>query len=413
MSAAVKQSRPQVWMDTPGDWSWPGRAAEAVEALPSPPSWVPAFPPRLEPLASGASGALGGRLRGIGAAQPRANPRLVVLATLISGLIAACCALLLLHGPGGFERVFTGQQSTPAAATAGTGAAHVAPAPAPLPTLLAGNHDAAGSSVDTASYASAALGGEGSFHVYLPPGFAESGARYPVLYLLHGNEQHATAFLELGLQGELDRLIAAHEVPPMIAVMIQGGKGANNWRDHGSRGYESYVIEVQQLIDRMLPTQAARSARAIAGDSMGGYGAMNVALGNPRRFSIVESWLGFFNGLEDELQAARPVIAREGLHAYLYGGASDPIADPSENAPFAAQLRDAGAHAHSAVYVGGHTMETLQAHLRHMLLYVGRSLYENQRKAAPATVAPAARAVSVHSSRPPGGAGAATIAARP
>jgi enterochelin esterase-like enzyme len=298
-----------------------------------------------------------------------------------------------MHGPGGFERVFTGQHSAPAASASG-GAARVAAAPAPLPTLLAGRRDAAGSSIDSAGYDSTALGAEGSFHVYLPPGFADSGVRYPVLYLLHGNEQRATAFLQLGLQGELDRLIAAHEVPPMIAVMIQGGKGANNWRDHGSHGYESYVIEVQQLIDRMLPTQAARSARAIAGDSMGGYGAMNVALGNPRRFSIVESWLGFFNGLEDELQAARPVIAREGLHAYLYGGASDPIADPSENAPFAAQLRDAGAHAHSAVYVGGHTMQTLQTHLRHMLLYVGRSLFENERGNVPGTVASAATIAS-------------------
>ncbi|HEY2571496.1 MAG TPA: alpha/beta hydrolase-fold protein [Solirubrobacteraceae bacterium] len=408
MSAAAKQTRAQVWMDSPGDWSWPGRAAEAAQALPSPPSWVPAFPPRLEPLASGASGGLAGGSRA-GAPQPRANPRLVLLATLISGLIAACCALLLLHGPGGFERVFTGQRPAPAATAS---AVHVAAAPAPLPTLLAGSHDAAGSSIDTARYASAALGGEGSFHVYLPPGFADSGARYPVLYLLHGNEQRATAFLQLGLQDELDRLIAAREVPPLIAVMIQGGKGANNWRDHGSRGYESYVIEVQQLIDRMLPTQAARSARAIAGDSMGGYGAMNVALGNPRRFSIVESWLGFFNGLEDELRAARPVIAHEGLHAYLYGGASDSIADPSENAPFAAQLHDAGAHAHSAVYAGGHTMETLQAHLRHMLLYIGRSLSENERKPAPA-LASSARVVSARATRSGSPATAATIAARP
>jgi len=366
-------------MDSLGEWSWPGRAAEAVEALPTPPSWVPAFPPRLEPLASGASAGVAGGSGSTGARQ-RANPRLVVLATLISGLIATCCALLLLHGPGGFERVLSGRDSADARVAGPARAA----APAPLPTLLAGSSDAAGSSIDTASYSSAALGGEGSFHVYLPPGFAESDAHYPVLYLLHGNEQRATAFLALGLQGELDRLIAAHEIPPLIAVMIQGGKGANNWRDHGSRGYESYVIEVQELVDRMLPTQATRSARAIAGDSMGGYGAMNVALGNPRRFSIVESWLGFFNGLGDELHAARAVIAREGLHAYLYGGASDPIADPSENAPFAAQLRDAGASAHSAVYVGGHTMETLETHLRHMLLYVGRSLSENERTAPPA-----------------------------
>ena len=92
----------------------------------------------------------------------------------------------------------------------------------------------------------------------------------------------------------------------MIAVMIQGGPGANNWRNLGGPHYESYVLEVQELIDRMLPTIAARGARAIAGDSMGGYGAMNVALGNPHASRVVESWLGFFNGLEAELRADRP-----------------------------------------------------------------------------------------------------------
>ena len=61
---------------------------------------------------------------------------------------------------------------------------------------------------------------------------------------------------------------------------------------------------------------------------MGGYGAMNLALGNPRRFAVVESWLGFFNGLGGELKAAQPVIAREGLHAFVYGGDSDVIANP-------------------------------------------------------------------------------------
>jgi hypothetical protein len=81
----------------------------------------------------------------------------------------------------------------------------------------------------------------------------------------------------------------------------------------------------------------------------------------------------------DELRSARPVIARHGLNAYVYGGESDDIADPSENAPFAAALRAAGATAHSAVYPGGHTMQTLQAHLPHMLAYVGRALTGNIR----------------------------------
>jgi hypothetical protein len=88
----------------------------------------------------------------------------------------------------------------------------------------------------------------------------------------------------------------------------------------------------------------------------------------------VESWLGFFNGLEGELRADRPYLSRTGLHAFVYGGSEDTIANPSEDAPFAAALRVAGANAHSAVYPGGHTLETIQAHLGSMLAFAGHAL---------------------------------------
>jgi enterochelin esterase-like enzyme len=362
-------------MDSLGEWSWPGRAAEAVESLPLPPSWVPSTPPRLELASAGAPARAVGR-------RSRANPRVLVLTGLLSAVLAIAAALAL-RGPLDVERLL-GLRTAPAPP------AEVVQAtpPALLPTLVAGAHDTAGSSIDTATYTSVALAATGSFHVYLPPGFASTTRRYPVLYLLHGNSQSATAFLQIGLQEQLDRLIARHAIPPLIAVMIQGGPGANNWQYR----YESYVLEVQQLIDRMLPTVPTRSARAIAGDSMGGFGAMNIALGNVQRFSVVESWLGFFNGLGGELRAATPTIEREGLHAYVYGGASDRIADPSENAPFAARLRAAGATAHSAVYEGGHSMETLEAHIEHMLLYAGRALAADgaPRPAAKAKAAAAA-----------------------
>ena len=385
MPASTKTSRTQLWFDSLGEWSWPGRAAEAVEALP--PAWVPAFPPRLEPVAVSASAPGSWQ-------QPRAAPRMLGLGLLLSAL-AALCAVIALNGPQSFERAIGLRADAPAAEATVPAAEATVPAavaPQPLPTLVATSHDKAGSSIDTADYSSTALAGAGSFHVYLPPGYADTTQRYPVLYLLHGNEQPASAFLELGLQGQLDTLIARHEIPPLIAVMIQGGRGTNNWRDQGTRRYESYVVEVQELIDRMLPTVASRGARAIAGDSMGGYGAMNLALGHPLRFSVVESWLGFFNGLSGELRAAQPVIAREGLRAFVYGGASDRIADPSENAPFAAQLRAAGASAHSAVYPGAHDMETLRAHLAHMLRYAGGALAENAGAIGAASPVPSALA---------------------
>jgi enterochelin esterase-like enzyme len=357
-----------VWLENLGEWSWPGRGGVAVETLPPP--WVPAFPPHREP-----------------ALAPPAAPapwqagrrRRLVLGMILGALLAACAALA---SNGQLGRL-TGLQAD-AVSSEYLPAAQLAASPLQaLPTLTPVSHDSAGSAIDQARYSSAALhGGGGEFYVYVPPGYASTTARYPVLYLLHGNNQPATAFLQIGLQGELDALIAHHVIPPLLAVMIQGGPGANNWR----YSYESYVLEVQEMIDRMLPTIPARGARAIAGDSMGGYGAMNIALGNPFRFGVVESWLGFFNGLEGQLQADRPVLRQLGLHAFLYGGEADRVADPTENAPFAAALRHIGASANSAVYPGEHSLETLEAHLGSMLTYAGRELAKTA--AAPATSRP-------------------------
>jgi enterochelin esterase-like enzyme len=352
----MNASRTHTWLEGLGEWSWPGQANVAVEALPPP--WVPAFPPRREPALAIPETP----------AWRAEHARRLLIGVLLSALAAVCVALAL-NGQLSVERVLGIQTSTPAVKDLSRSSLAVSPI-GTLPTLAPVSQDTAGSSIDQASYTSAALHSGGSFYVYLPPGYGSTTSRYPVLYLLHGNNQPATAFLQIGLQGELDSLIAHHVAPPLIVVMIQGGRGANNWR----WGYESYVLEVQELIDRMLPTVATRDARAIAGDSMGGYGAMNVALGNPYRFNVVESWLGFFNGLEGQLHADRPVIKHLGLRAFVYGAESDHIADPSQDAPFAAALRAAGAHAKSAVYPGGHSLETLHAHLGSMLAFAGRTL---------------------------------------
>jgi len=357
----------QTWLENLGDWAWPGLGSNAVaaEALPAP--WVPTHPPAGPPVQSA------------GAALPapwlRAR-RLLIAALLIA--LAAVSLALALRGQLGFG----GHEDVAPARVAAAGPPSLLPAP-PLRRVSV---DSAGSEIAHVLYPSASLRRQGSFYVYEPPSMrAAHGAgttRYPVLYLLHGNSQHATAFLEAGLQQQLDALIRTHAIPPMIAVMIQGGGGANNWRNINGQYYESYVLEVQEIVDRILPTIAGRSGRAIAGVSMGGYGAMELALDNPGRFAVVESWLGFFDGLEDQLATDRPAIRKLGLSAFVYGGEQDKIADPREDAPFAAALRAAGADAHSALYPGEHNMETVQAHLPAMLTFAGRSLAKQGWRAA-------------------------------
>jgi hypothetical protein len=364
MPVTSSPARSQVWMDTLGDWSWPGTSKPA-ELMPPP--WVPASPARREPVA-----VLAGA--GHAAAVParrRTRPWRVAVA-LFTSVAAALATGIAVQGPGPLERLVGLEQQN--GAVAARFATVPVPPPAPLPTLVAQSSDSAGSAIDSATYHSPALGGNGLFYVYLPPGYSTSTARYPVIYLLPGNSQPAEAFLQIGLQGTLDELIGHHVIAPMIAVMIHGGPGANNWHNEGRVGYENYVLEVQQLVDRMLPTIPERNARAIAGDSMGGYGAMNIALGNPFRFAVVESWIAFFNGLSGELRADRSVIHRLGLRAYVYGVENDKIANPAEDAPFAEALRANGAIAHSALYPGEHSLQTVEAHLAAQLTYAGRAL---------------------------------------
>jgi enterochelin esterase-like enzyme len=311
--------------------------------------------------------------------QARATPRRLLLAALLSALVAVSCALAL-KGSLTLEEVL-GTRAPNRPVPVATAAASAIAAP-PLPALVPVSHDGAGSSIDRVSFASSALAAKGSFLVYLPPGYASATGHYPVLYLLHGRNGHATSFLEVGIQATLDRLIAQGAVPPMIAVMIQDQSGLQNWRNVGRRHSASYVVEVQELVDRMLPTIGARAERAIAGSSMGGFGAMHVALAYPYRFAVVESWLGFFDNLGGELHRDRAVLSRLGLHAFLYGAEADPVANPEEDPAFAAELNAAGAEAESAVYPGGHSLEKVSEHLEAMLLFVGRGLREAQQRAA-------------------------------
>jgi S-formylglutathione hydrolase FrmB len=125
-----------------------------------------------------------------------------------------------------------------------------------------------------------------------------------------------------------------------------------------------------------------RSGRAIAGGSMGGFGAMHVALAYPYRFAVVESWLGFFDGLESELRADAPVISRRGLHAFLYGAEADPVAVPEEDPLFAARLSAAGAQAEGVIYPGGHSLQKVKEHLAAGLMFASRSLAAAQSREA-------------------------------
>jgi S-formylglutathione hydrolase FrmB len=381
--AAMAPISASSWLEGTPDWAWPGRRP-AVELAPA--AWVPTLPARVElpPLPRVVA-----RPRPRTLARPLRLARLGLLLAVAAATFVVTSGVLDAGAPGlaraasplRFDAALTDPFEAPAQALSET-VADPAPAlavlGAPLPVPVALSRDSAGSTIASISYPSAALGWRDRYLVYLPPGYRTSAPRrYPVLYLLHGDGQPAGSFLRLGLQPTLDHLITSHQIKPLIAVMLQAGGLPDNWQNATWRGgpqYNTYIGEVQRLTDRVLRTIPARASRAIAGYSMGGFGAMNVALAQLRNYSVVESWEGFFDNLSGELAADRPLLRRLPLHAFVYGGSADTVAGYTQDAPWAAAMRAAGAEAQSAVYPGGHSFGPLEAHLSQMLSFAGRAL---------------------------------------
>lgn len=137
---------------------------------------------------------------------------------------------------------------------------------------------APGGEVVAAHTASAALGREWRYRVYLPAGYAASGLRYPTLYLLHGRGGNEGSWEADGQVGAvLDRLVATGTIPPVLAVMPDAG---SSWYvDAAAERMESAIVrELVPQVDGRYRTIPERRGRAVVGYSMGGYGALRYAL---------------------------------------------------------------------------------------------------------------------------------------
>lgn len=129
------------------------------------------------------------------------------------------------------------------------------------------------------------------YRIVLPPGYnakEKAGERYPVVYLLHGLGGHFDNWTD---KTKLAEYAAQFN---FIIVTPEGGDG---WYTDSATApndrYETYVAdELIFEIDKNFRTVAARNSRAIAGLSMGGYGAFKFGLKYPEKFVLAGSFSG-------------------------------------------------------------------------------------------------------------------------
>ena len=154
-------------------------------------------------------------------------------------------------------------------------------------------------------YHSKSLQTERRLHVYTPPDYEQSSARYPVVYLLHGAGGDDSVWVGLGhMNLILDNLIAQGRIAPLVVVMPFGyasrptplNPSAAMSLEKQREGFERDLIQdVIPFIQTKYRVERGREERAIAGLSMGGGQALAIGLKHPDLFSRIA---GFSSGLQ-------------------------------------------------------------------------------------------------------------------
>jgi diacylglycerol O-acyltransferase / trehalose O-mycolyltransferase len=141
---------------------------------------------------------------------------------------------------------------------------------------------------------SPAVGREVAATLLTPPGWQPGGAnRYPVLYLLHGSSDDHLGWTR---HTEIARLAASENV---LVVIPEGGRMGfyTDWKVTDRLGtvpgWETFhLVELLSLLESEY---GASDVRAVAGISMGGYGALRYGMRRPGMFRAVGSLSGLMH----------------------------------------------------------------------------------------------------------------------
>jgi enterochelin esterase-like enzyme len=210
--------------------------------------------------------------------------------------------------------------------------------------------------------------------------------------MLHGAGDGFTAgraeWMNLGMREALDEALAAGDIPPTIFVFPEGLQGY--WINHANGGprWADYVAEdVVAHVDRIWATDARPERRAVGGLSMGGHGALHLALNHPDIFRIAGAHSPALRSLKDSppffgdadwfarfdpLTLASKSGRASRLIIWVDLGDTDRWRPDAERLSTA--LEKSGARTELKVYSGRHEGSYWTAHLRDYLRFYGRAL---------------------------------------
>jgi enterochelin esterase family protein len=141
------------------------------------------------------------------------------------------------------------------------------------------------------SFQSTALGRTVNYGVFLPKDYdapEQKERRYPLLLWLHGMFEDHRRFAVRGGAGVLDRMVGSGDLPPMVFVTANGDRASFYVNGKDTEAYEDLIVkDLLAQVAASYRVAESREQRAILGVSMGGFGALKIALKHPALFGTV------------------------------------------------------------------------------------------------------------------------------
>jgi pimeloyl-ACP methyl ester carboxylesterase len=159
-------------------------------------------------------------------------------------------------------------------------------------------------------------------YTYLPPSYdSATTRRYPVLYLLHGITSHPSEWLDGTYQGfnlaeAMDSLSRAGATEYIVVMPHADNSYGGSFyvQSVAFGGWERFVTrELVTFVDEHYRTLPERRSRGLAGQSMGGFGAIYIATRRPAIFgslyALSPCCLGFVGELADTADTWKTVAS--------------------------------------------------------------------------------------------------------
>jgi putative tributyrin esterase len=153
--------------------------------------------------------------------------------------------------------------------------------------------------------------------VGVTPAGGADGDGPPVLYLLHGLSDDHTAWLRYT---SIERYATA---AGLAVVMPAVARSFYTDEAHGHAFWTFVADELPEIVSSFFRVSTRPERTYVAGLSMGGYGAVRLALARPRQYAAAAS----LSGALDIVRRAEEPLRREEMHGRIFGGPPRPEHD--------------------------------------------------------------------------------------